>query len=141
MLSHPTHEHLTQLRLFGMARALAEQSSLPELQSLSFEERLGQLVDRERAERQNWQTSSRLRRARLKQPAVAEDIDYRRMLGRIKCGGIDASEEQVRRGVALVFARAARRRIQAPRHDRSARTRFPRPTQGVRQFRPRPSSK
>lgn len=81
MLNHPTQEHLTQLRLFGMARALAEQGHTPDIQSLSFEERLGLLVDRERAERQNRQTSSRLRRARLKQPAVAEDIDYRHPRG------------------------------------------------------------
>lgn len=81
MLNHPTHEHLTQLRLFGMARALAEQASLPEIGSLSFEERLGLLVDRERAERQNRLTASRLRRARLKQAAVAEDIDYRHPRG------------------------------------------------------------
>jgi DNA replication protein DnaC len=81
MLNHPTHDTLTQLRLFGMARALAEQAHLPDLQALTFEERLGLLVDRERAERQNRQTSSRLRRARLKQPAVAEDIDYRHPRG------------------------------------------------------------
>ena len=81
MLNHPTHEHLTQLRLFGMARALAEQASLPDLQALSFEERLGLLVERERAERQNRLTTSRLRQARLKQAAVAEDIDYRHPRG------------------------------------------------------------
>lgn len=81
MLNHPTHEHLTRLRLFGMAKALAEQAALPDIQALTFEERLGLLVDRELAERQNRQTSSRLRRARLKQPAVAEDIDYRHPRG------------------------------------------------------------
>jgi DNA replication protein DnaC len=81
MLNHPTHDHLTQLRLFGMARALAEQASLPDLQALTFEERLGLLIDRERAERQNRLTTSRLRRARLKQSAVAEDVDYRHPRG------------------------------------------------------------
>lgn len=81
MLNHPTHEHLTQLRLFGMARALAEQAGLPDLQALAFEERLGLLVERERAERQNRLTTSRLRQARLKQAAVAEDIDYRHPRG------------------------------------------------------------
>lgn len=81
MLNHPTHDTLTQLRLFGMARALAEQARQPDIASLSFEERLGLLVDRERIERQNRQTASRLRRARLKQPAVAEDVDYRHPRG------------------------------------------------------------
>lgn len=81
MLNHPTHDTLTQLRLYGMARALAEQALLPDIESLTFEERLGLLVDRERIERQNRQTTSRLRRARLKQAAVVEDIDYRHPRG------------------------------------------------------------
>ena len=81
MLNHPTHERLSQLRLFGMARALAEQSQLPDIMTLTFEERLGLLVDREATERQNRQTSSRLRRAHLKQAAVAEDVDYRHARG------------------------------------------------------------
>ncbi len=81
MLNHPTHERLSQLRLFGMARALAEQSQLPDIVTLTFEERLGLLVDREATERQNRQTSNRLRRAHLKQAAVAEDVDYRHSRG------------------------------------------------------------
>ena len=81
MLNHPTYERLTQLRLTGMAKALAEQAQTPEVQALSFEERLGLLVDREATERHNRQTGSRLRRARLKQAAVAEDIDYRHPRG------------------------------------------------------------
>jgi DNA replication protein DnaC len=78
MLNHPTHE---RLRLLGMAKALTEQAQLPEIQALTFEERLGLLVDREVSERDQRQTSSRLRRARLKQAAVAEDIDYRHPRG------------------------------------------------------------
>lgn len=81
MLNHPTHDTLTQLRLYGMAKAFTEQASQPAIEALTFEERLGLLVDRERTERQNRQTTSRLRRARLKQPAVAEDIDYRHPRG------------------------------------------------------------
>lgn len=81
MLNHPTHDTLTRLRLFGMAQALTEQAHLPDVEALTFEERLGLLLDREQAERQNRQTTSRLRRARLKQPAVAEDIDYRHPRG------------------------------------------------------------
>ena len=81
MLNHPTYEHLTQLRLFGMATALSEQAQTPEIGNLTFEERLGLLVEREITERHNRQTSSRLRRARLKQAAVAEDIDYRHPRG------------------------------------------------------------
>ena len=81
MLNHPTHDRLVQLRLLGMARALAEQAQLPEMADLTFEERLGLLVDREVTERHQRQTGSRLRRARLKQAAVAEDVDYRHPRG------------------------------------------------------------
>jgi len=81
MLNHPTFERLVQLRLSGMAKALAEQAQTPDIQALTFEERLGLLVDRELTERHNRQSASRLRRARLKQTAVAEDIDYRHPRG------------------------------------------------------------
>ena len=81
MLSHPTYERLTELRLTGMARALAEQAQHPDIQALTFEERLGLLVEREATFSHNRQTSTRLRRARLKQTAVAEDIDYRHPRG------------------------------------------------------------
>ena len=47
MLHHPTLDKLLALRLTGMAKAFSEQMDLPESQALSFEERLGLLVDRE----------------------------------------------------------------------------------------------
>jgi len=81
MLHHPTGERLAQLRLFGMVHALAEQAQTPDLHALTFEDRLGLLVDREIAERQNRQLHHRLRQARLKQAAAAEDIDYRHPRG------------------------------------------------------------
>lgn len=77
MLNHPTYQQLNQLRLFGMAQALNEQQRLPELDRMSFEERLGLLVEREASERASMQTSARLRRAKLKHAAVPEDVDYR----------------------------------------------------------------
>lgn len=77
MLHHPTHDQLQRLRLFGMARALAEQQAIPDIAHLAFEERLGLLVEREVSELDSRLTSSRLRRAKLKQAAVAEDVDYR----------------------------------------------------------------
>lgn len=77
MLNHPTTDKLNQLRLFGMAHAMAEQASIAEIGALGFEERLGLLIDREMTERSNRQTAGRLRRARLKQSATAEDIDFR----------------------------------------------------------------
>jgi DNA replication protein DnaC len=77
MLNHPTYQQLNQLRLFGMAQALNEQQQLPELDRMSFEERLGLLVEREASERASMQTTARLRRAKLKHAAVPEDVDYR----------------------------------------------------------------
>ena len=47
----------------------------PDITQLSFEERLGLLVDREITERDNRRLTSRLRYARLKQQACLEDID------------------------------------------------------------------
>lgn len=77
MLTHPTYQQLNQLRLFGMAKALNEQQRLPELDRMSFEERLGLLVEREASERASMQTTARLRRAKLKHAAAPEDVDYR----------------------------------------------------------------
>jgi DNA replication protein DnaC len=77
MLTHPTSEKLHSLRLLGMVKALDEQRRMPEIQDLSFEERLGLLVDREVTERDNRRLSSRLRKAKLRLEAAVEDIAYR----------------------------------------------------------------
>jgi len=77
MLNHPTLDKLKTLKLTGMHRALAEQSTQGGLPDLSFEERLGLLIDRELTERENRALATRLRNAKLKQAASMEDIDYR----------------------------------------------------------------
>ena len=77
MLHHPTLDKLQQLRLTGMHKALREQLALPGIEDLSFEERLGLLVDRELTEREDRRLQTRLRQARLRQNACLEDIDYR----------------------------------------------------------------
>lgn len=77
MLHHPTLDKLQQLRLTGMYQALREQAALPDVDTLSFEERLGLLVDRELTERENRRLQTRLRQARLKQSACLEDLDTR----------------------------------------------------------------
>jgi IstB-like ATP binding protein len=53
MVQHPTFDKLQALRLSGMSQALVEQMQTPEIAALSFEERLGLLVDRESTEREN----------------------------------------------------------------------------------------
>jgi DNA replication protein DnaC len=64
-----------------MAKALGEQMDLPESQALSFEERLGLLVDREMTERLDRRLQTRLRQAKLRLSACLEDIDYRHTRG------------------------------------------------------------
>ena len=81
MLTHPTLDKLRTLKCTGMAAALSEQMTLPDIDTLTFEERLGLLVDRELTERNNRRTSNRLRRARLKHQATIENIDYRHPRG------------------------------------------------------------
>jgi DNA replication protein DnaC len=77
MLHQPTLDKLQALKLTGMLRAYQEQEALSESQALSFEERLGLLVDRELTERDNRRLATRLRFARLRQEACLEDIDFR----------------------------------------------------------------
>jgi len=81
MLNHPTLDKLHALKFTGMAKALTEQMALPEIETLAFEERLGLLVDREMTERDDRRLKSRLRRARFKQQACIEDIDYHHARG------------------------------------------------------------
>lgn len=81
MLAHPIIEKLLALRLFGLARGLEDQQRLPEIGSLTFEERLGLLVDREMTDRENRRLTTRLRQARLRQEAALEDIDFRHPRG------------------------------------------------------------
>lgn len=77
MLHHPTLDKLQALRLHGMYHALVEQMQMPDITTLSFEERLGLLVDRELTEREDRRLTTRLRQAKLRQAACLEDLDYR----------------------------------------------------------------
>ncbi|MFH2002846.1 MAG: IS21-like element helper ATPase IstB [Planctomycetota bacterium] len=77
MLTHPTLEKLRSLKLSGMVKALEEQAGIPDLKELSFEERLGLLVDREVTERRNRKLQTLLKKAKLRLNASIEDIDYR----------------------------------------------------------------
>jgi DNA replication protein DnaC len=81
MLNHPTLDKLEALRFNGLVKALTEQMSVPDIDDLSFEERLGLLVDREMTEREDRRLKTRLRQAKLRQSACVEDIDYRHPRG------------------------------------------------------------
>ena len=81
MLQHPTIEKLNQLKFTGMLSALNEQQSQNTIDQLSFDERLGLLVDREITERDSKRLATRLRQAKLRHTACMEDIDYRHPRG------------------------------------------------------------
>jgi DNA replication protein DnaC len=82
MLTHPTLDKLQQLKFIGMATALTEQMNTAEIDALSFDERLGLLVDRELTYRDNRRFTAKLRRAKLRHPtACMEDVDYRHPRG------------------------------------------------------------
>jgi len=77
MLPNPTLDKLQALRLHGMIKALGEQHATPDINDLSFDERLGLMVDRELTEREDARLTTRLKAARLRHNACLEDIDYR----------------------------------------------------------------
>lgn len=77
MLMHPSLEKLRALKLSGMAQALEVQMGNPECQKLSFEERIGLLVDNEMSERESRRLKSRLKNANLKHCSCIQDIDYK----------------------------------------------------------------
>jgi len=104
MLHHPTLDKLTTLRLCGMYKGLREQLALPEINDLSFEERLGLLADRELTERENRRLQTRLRQARLKQSACLEDLDTRSPRGLDKALISQlASGQWIREGLNLLI--------------------------------------
>jgi len=81
MLTQTTIERLRAMRLRGMADALTTQQQQPELQALTFEERLGMLVDQEWMDRQNRRLTRLLKAAKLRLAACMEDIDYQQPRG------------------------------------------------------------
>lgn len=81
MMRHATLDQLAELKLHGMAKAFEEQLSMSDVDELSFEERLGLLVERELTERSSRRLTARLRRAKLREQAAIEDIDWRTQRG------------------------------------------------------------
>ena len=104
MLNQPTLEKLHAMKLHGMADAFRAQLETTESHQLSFEERFALLVDPQWLGKENRALRRRLRSAKLKQPAVIEDINYQhpRGLDR-KLLRTLASSEWVRQKLNLVF--------------------------------------
>jgi DNA replication protein DnaC len=77
-----TIEKLIAMKLSGMAEGLQEQMLNNAYKDLSFEERLGILVDKEKLSRENRQLKILLSHAHLRHPnACFEDIDFRTRRG------------------------------------------------------------
>lgn len=81
MLYTQTQEKLRTLRLVGMAQALEEQRRQNDIGSLSFEDRLALLVERQWLWKENRGLAIRLNNAQLKISANLEDLDYRSSRG------------------------------------------------------------
>lgn len=81
MLIQPLVQQLQELRLRGMAAALEQQIATPDRSQLSFEERLGLMIQHEFTERGSARLAQRLRWARLPQGAVLEDLDTSNLRG------------------------------------------------------------
>ena len=77
MLTQQTMDKLKTMRLDALAAAWAEQQKNPELGSLSFDERLGLLVDAEHLFRENRRLRRLLKDAKLRiGQACIENVDY-----------------------------------------------------------------
>jgi len=77
MLRRQTMDGLKALRLHGMAKAIDEQSTNTATQELSFDERLGLLVNAEVHDRENRRLARLLKAAKFKVSACPEDINYK----------------------------------------------------------------
>jgi DNA replication protein DnaC len=75
MLTQPLLEKLSALKLTGFRTALEEQYENPQYAELSFEERLGLLVDVETTRRKNNRLRRRIKAARFPLQATIQDLD------------------------------------------------------------------
>lgn len=89
MLAEQTIEKLAAMRLHGMAAALREWLEKPKDKDLAPADLVGLLVDAEWVWRENAKLKSRLKKAKLKQPACIEDIDYGHARGLSKAVMLD----------------------------------------------------
>jgi DNA replication protein DnaC len=81
MLLEPTINKMLTMKLNGLVEALEEQRKNADTATWSFEDRLAMLVERQWLWKENRALSTRLKFAKLRQPACVEDIDYRHPRG------------------------------------------------------------
>ena len=81
MLNEQTMTKLYAMKLIGLAEGYDEQRQQPRMADLSFDERLGLLVDRQWRWREERSLKMRLHNAKFKLHACIEDVDYRASRG------------------------------------------------------------
>lgn len=77
MLIEQTLEKMNLMKLVGMAEALRQQFGSAQHGKLSFDERLGLLVEAEWLAREQKRLKTRLHAAKLRYPASLEDVDFK----------------------------------------------------------------
>ena len=77
MLIEQTLEKMHAMKLAGMAEAVTQQRQSSQYPELSFDERLGLLVDAEWTAREQRKLTRRLRSAKLRYPASLENVNFK----------------------------------------------------------------
>ena len=73
-LLDPTKRPMISLGLDGMAEAFEEQSGVPDIETLGFDDRMAMLLDRETTQRQERSYQARLRQAQLRLRPTIEEV-------------------------------------------------------------------
>jgi len=81
MLTQQTLDKMNAMKLGGMAGAFDQQLGASDYAKLSFEERLGLLVDSEWTAREQRKLTRRLRTAKMRYPASLENVNFKHPRG------------------------------------------------------------
>ncbi|RZJ62412.1 MAG: AAA family ATPase [Acidovorax sp.] len=107
MMTNDTLRKMNHLKLFGMAHAFTTQTESASAAHLSFEERIGLMIDHEVTFRDDRRLQRLLSSAKLREPACMEDIDFeaRRGLDRAAIASLGLCN-WVRHGVNVIVTGA-----------------------------------
>ena len=99
MLRHPTLELLQEFRLAGMAQAFEEQTAMPDIAELSFDDRLSLLLEREKTEQEQRRYVRLKGLAKLRLDAAIES----------KCGQAICSQQELHSAEQITLLGVAHR--------------------------------
>jgi DNA replication protein DnaC len=104
MLVQPILDKLGSLKLAGMREGLREQMENAAYRKLSFEDRLGMLLDKEWNLRQTRKQTRRMRVARFREQAVIEDVDFSSFRGLDRSQVLSLAEDDwIRRHLNVII--------------------------------------